>query len=233
MKTPDDSDVHKKFRKLFHGLGKLGEPYEIRLKAGVIPYCIFTPQHVPLPLRNKVKQELDMMEALGVIAKIDQPTQWCARMVVVPKKEGKLRICVDLKPLNECILHEIHPLPKVDDTLAQLYDAMVFSKLDANSGFWQIPLAKQSQQLMTFVTPFGRYHFTKLPFGISSTPEYFQKRMTSILSGLEGVQCLMDDVLMYGKEEEEHDKRLHKALERIRAAGATLNPGKCEFKKRK
>jgi len=110
------------------------------------------------------------MEAMGVIEKVSQPTPWCAGMLVVPKKSGSVRICVDLKHLNESVLREVHPIPKVDDTLAQMTGAKIFSKLDANSGFWQIPLAKQSKLLTTFVTPFGRYCFNKLPFGISSAP---------------------------------------------------------------
>ena len=140
------------------------------------------------------------MESIGVIKKIDEPTQWCAGMVVVPNKDGKISICIDLKPLNGCVLRQIHPLPRVEDTLAQLSGAKYFSKLDANSGFWQIPLAKKSQLLTTFITPFGRYHFTKMPFGISSAPEHFQKRMSTILCGLEGVLCLMDDILVFGSD---------------------------------
>ena len=225
------NDYRKQFPSLFKGLGNLGEPFEICLKTGAVPHCIFTPRHVPLPLRDKVKQELDRMESTGVIKKIDEPTSWCAGMVVVPKKEGKIRICVDLKPLNECVLREIHPLPKVDETLAQLSGAKLFSKLDANSGFWQIPLAKNSQQLTTFITPYGRYHFTEMPFGISSAPEHFQKRMSKILSGLNGVLCLMDDILVFGCNEREHNERLTAVLERIDSAGATLNPEKCEFRK--
>ena len=93
------------------------------------------------------------MESIGVISKVDEPTPWCAGMVVVPKKAGAIRICVDLKPLNVNVLREVHPLPKVDETLAQLTGTKVFSKLDANSGFWQIPLAKKSQHLTTFITP--------------------------------------------------------------------------------
>ena len=99
---------------------------------------------------------------------------------------------VDLKPLNENVLRETHPLPGVDETLAQLTGVTVMSKLDANSGLWQIPLAQESRELTTFITPFGRYCFNKLPFGISSTPERFQKRMSTILEGLAGVLCLMD-----------------------------------------
>ena len=91
------------------------------------------------------------MESLGVISKVDKPTQWCAGMVVGPKKNGKVCICVDLKPLNENVLREVHPMPKFDETLAQLTGAKVFSKLDANSGFWQIPLSESSRPLTTFI----------------------------------------------------------------------------------
>ena len=143
------------------------------------------------------------MEKLGVISKVDKPTLWCAGMVVVPKKSGDVCICVDLKPLNEYVLRETHPLPGVDETLAQLTGATVMSKLDANSGFWQTPLAQDSRELTIFITPFERYCFNKLPFGILSAPEHFQKRMSTVLEGLSGVLCLMDDVLIFGKHQNE------------------------------
>lgn len=152
-------------------------------------------------------------------------------MVVVPMKSGAIRICVDLKPLNQGVFRGVHPLPKVDNTLAQLTGAKLFTKLYANSGFWQIPLSPSSCLLTTFITPSGRYCFNKLPFGISSAPELFQKQMNSILHGLDGVLCLIDDVLAFGRDREEHDQRLFAALERIAAAGATLNPEKCEFRR--
>ena len=129
------------------------------------------------------------------------------------------------------MLREVHPLPKVDETLAQLSGAKLFSKLDANSGFWKIPLSQNLQHLTTFITPFGRYWFNKLPFGISSAPEHFQKRMSAILSGLDGVVCQMDDVLVHGRDATEHDARLMRALEQIKKAGVTLNKDKCQFGK--
>ena len=139
------------------------------------------------------------MESMGVISKVEVPTPWCAGMVVVPKRSGEVRICVDLKFLNESVLREVHPLPKVETTLSQLSGATVFSKIDANSGFWQIPLDTESRLLTTFLTPFGRYCFNKLPFGISSAPEHFQRCITKILVGIPGVICHIDDVLILAK----------------------------------
>ena len=168
-----------------------------------------------------------------MISKVSEPTPWCAGMVVVPKKSGSVRICVDLKPLNQSVLREVHPLPKVDETLAQLAGAKIFSKLDANSGFWQIPLSQPSRLLTTFITPMGRYSFNKLPFGISGAPEHFQRRMSELLTGLQGVLCQMDDILVFGKDQAEHDQRLEAVLRRIEDASVTLNPQKCEFNKDK
>lgn len=142
--TSSKETIFEQYPSVFNGLGNMGEEYEIQLQPGAKPYALYTPRNVPLPLRPKVQQELDRMESLGVISKIDKPTEWCAGMVVVPKKNGALRICVDLKPLNENVLREIHPLPKVDETLAQLHGAKVFSKLDANAAFGKF-LSPKSQ----------------------------------------------------------------------------------------
>ena len=171
------------------------------------------------------------MESLGVISRVDQQTPWCAGIVVMPKKNGDIRICVNLKPLNCNVLREVHPLPTVDETLAQLSGACMFSKLDANSGFWRIPLTVSSKLLTTFLTHNGRYCFNKLPFGISSAPEHYQKRKGKILQNLPGVLCHMDDVLVFGRDTQEHDMQLEKVLQQIQAAGAKLNQEKCQFRK--
>ena len=139
---------------MFQGLGTLDEPYHIKLKVNATPFALFTARHVPLPvLLNKVKEHLANMEATGVISRVEVPTDCCAGMVVVPKKNDDVRICVDLKPLNEAVLRVTHPLSKVVPILALLSGAQVFSKLDANSGFWQIPLSEEWRLLTTFITP--------------------------------------------------------------------------------
>eukprot|EP00731_Ephydatia_muelleri_P028828 Em0020g472a len=228
-----EDTIRQKYPKLFTGLGNMGVEYSIKLRPNAKPYALSTPRNIPLPLRSKVKEELTKMEKSGVISRVEGPTEWCAGMVVVPKKQSdSVRICVDLKPLNESVLRENYPLPKIDETLAQLSGASVFSKLDANSGFWQISLAKDCRPLTTFITPFGRYFFNKLPFGISSASELFQRRMSEILDGLDGVLCQIDDILIFGNNQHQHDIRLMAALDRIEKAGVTLNPTKCVFSRR-
>ena len=125
------------------------------------------------------------MKNLGVISKIDEPTDWCAGMVVVPKEDGRVRICVDLTQLNQSVCRERHILPLVEQTLAQIGGAKHFSKLDANSGFWQIELDPETAKFTTFITPVGRFYFNRLLFGITSAPDHFQRRMTEILCDIE------------------------------------------------
>ena len=120
-------------------------------------------------------------------------------------------------------------IPAVDHVLAQLREAIIFSHIVANSGFWHIPLAKASALLTTFITPFGRFCFNRLPFGITSAPEVFQLKMQQILSGLPGVVCMMDDCLVFGTTQSEHDERLRNVLKRLVDARVTLNADKCKF----
>ena len=144
-------------------------------------------------------------------------------MVVVPKPNNTVRICVDLTHLNKNVCRERHPLPAVEQMLAQLAGARVFSKLDANSGFWQIPLSQESAWLTTFITPFRRYCFHCLPFGITLAPEHFRRHMSDLLSDLDGVVCMIDDILVHGRTVKEHDKHLVGVLHRLEQPGTRRN----------
>ena len=154
---------------------------------------------------------------------------------VIPKRNSEtVRICVDFHPLNECVLREVHPLPKVEKTLAQLSGATVFSKVDANRGFWQIPLAKHSRPYTTFITPFvGRYCFNKLPFGISSAPEHFQKQMNNILRGMAGVLCHMDRCPNFWEHSRRIRQQAPQSLTKAQSHGVTLNKQKYEFSRKR
>ena len=147
----------------------------------------------------------------------------------MPKPNGDVRICVDLTKLRVSVCRERHLIPAVDEILAQLSGAKVFTKLDANSGFWQIKLAEESALLTTLITPCGRYCFNRVPFGITSAPEYFQKRMSHILAGLPGIVCMIDDTLVYGGTQEEHDRNLKAVIHSIKEEGGTVNCEKCTF----
>ena len=222
--------IQSRYPTLFSGLGQMkGQQYDIKLTEAATPFAINVPRQVPIPLRQKTKQELQRMEQNGVISRVDEPTEWCAPMVVTPKSNGKVRVCVDLTQLNRYVKRENHPLPTTETTFAKLAGAKFFSRLDANSGFWQIKLSERSRPLTTFITPWGRYCFNVLPFGISSGSEKFQKCMSQILEGLDGVECNIDDILVYGTTHKEHDQRLDAVLRRLSNANVTLNAEKCEF----
>lgn len=128
----------------------------IRHQEDAKPYALSLPQCVPLPLHNKVKEELQRMEKMDMIMPIKEATNWCAGMVVAPKPKGKIRICSDMTYLNEYICRERHILPAVDETLAKVAGATVFIKLDATARFWQVPLHSKSVPLTTFITPFTK-----------------------------------------------------------------------------
>lgn len=229
-----DMDTLKSaYPKLCSGLGMIQQPYTIKLKPGAVPVSLKAPRRIPLPLLDKVRAELHRMEDLGVISRVEEPTDWCAGLVVVPKKDNKVRLCVDLTGLNQYVCREKYILPSVEQSLGQLAGAKVFSKLDANMGFWQIPLTEASAKYTTFITPFGRFHFNRLPFGIASATEHFQCRMAEVIEGLEGVICHVDDLLVWGQNQEQHDLRLHAVLQRLEDAGITLNTEKCDLSKGK
>ncbi|RXN04213.1 Retrovirus-related Pol poly from transposon [Labeo rohita] len=202
-------------------------PVRIKLKADAVPYAVTTARRVSVPLLPKVKAELERMVKGGVIEEITEPTEWCAPMVPVPRKSGQVRICVGLNRLNQAVERERYILPTLDDILPQMAGATMFSLLDAESGFWQIPLERESAKLTTFITPFGRYFFHRLPFGISSAPEIFQREMNNLLRDHEGTAAYMDDIIVYGETQEVHDRRLQRVLKTLSDAGLKLNEDKC------
>ena len=168
------------------------------------------------------------MERMNVIRRVDEPTEWVNALVVIEKpKTKKLRICLDPRPLNKAILREHFQLPTIEDITSRLTGTRIFLKLDANCGYWQIPLNTDSQLLTTFNSPFGRYCFQRMPFGIKSAQEVFQKRISQVFGDLPGVKTDIDDILVWGTTKAEHDERLKAVLRRCETT--TLNEEKCKF----
>ena len=208
------------------------KPVKISLKEDAIPHCTNVSRRIALPLYGKVREEIDRMSNMGVISKITEPTDWCAPMVPVPKPNGKLRLCVDLKKLNQSVKRELYILPTVEDIAHKLLGATVFSTLDCSSSFWQLPLDKESAKLTTFISPFGRYHFNRVPYGLSSATEILQKRLSELLENVDGVFVDIDDLLVFGCNTAEHDKYLAQVLRIIHDAGLKLNKSKCKFRQK-
>ncbi len=207
-------------------------PVDISLRDNAEPYNVGTPRTVPIPLKPKVADELDMMERSGVIKRVTEPTDWCSPMSVVPKKNGSVRLCVDLRKLNKAVKRESYTLPTFDDILPNLAGSKYYSILDASRGYWQIPLSENSSKLTTFITDQGRYQFVRLPYGICNASEIFQRKMTELLEGIEGVECYQDDIIVYAENEIQHDARLTEVLKVIEASGLKLNREKCLFKQK-
>ena len=208
-----------------------GPPVNIELTDDARPFNHYTAHRVPLHLQDRVKAELDRMVALNIITPVTTPTDWCSPMVAVLKRNGQVRLCVDLRRLNQCVKRAHYQLPTIDDTLGKLAGAKYFSTLDTTSGFWQVPLSPKSAPLTTFITPFGRFHFNRLPFGITSAPEIFQQRLSAILSAIPNVTVFIDDILIFGRSRQEHDDTLHAVKSALNAAGVTLNAAKSQIGK--
>ena len=162
----------QKYPQVFsEGVGRLESEYHIRRLDSQIDPVQHAPRRVPVALRERLRETLEELVQQDILALVTQPTEWISSMVIVPKKDGKLRICLDLKDLNRAIQREHYPLPTIEEIATRLHGARVFTVLDVRHGFWHIPLDEVPSLLTTFNTPFGRYRW---PFGISSAPEVFQ-----------------------------------------------------------
>ena len=186
-------------------------------------------RRLPPALLPKVEATIAEMKKNGVIEEIHTPTDFCAPAVVVYKKSGDIRLCADFRQLNRFIKREQFQTPTFEELAVRMKSPRFFSKLDCRNGFWAIPVAEHSQNLLSFSTPFGRFRYRRVPFGISSAPEVFTKVMTSLLSGLNNVMAYVDDVILWAETIQEHDKLLTEVLQRIDDAGLALNREKCIF----
>ena len=155
------------------------------------------PRRIAITLHQEVKNKLLELEQKSIVVKETEPTDWISSMVVVAKP-GKIRLCLDPKDLNNAVKRPKYQMPTLEEMLPKLNNAKVFSTLDAKDGFYQISLDEGSSKLTTFWTPFGRYRYLRMPFGISSAPEEFEAKLHERLGGIDGVEILRDDILVVG-----------------------------------
>ncbi|KAK7939091.1 hypothetical protein WMY93_002417 [Mugilogobius chulae] len=222
------SDIVKKYSDVFHGVGCLPNTYKIQLKDNAEP-VIHPARKVPVALKERLRKELQTLIEKGIIRKVEEPTDWVNSLVIVEKKNGDLRLCIDPRDLNKWIKREHFKLPTKSDITSAMAGARYFSKLDASSGFYQIKLDEESAKLCTFNTPFGRHCFLRMPFGIASAPEVFHRTVQQIFDGMEGVGVFLDDVVIWGTTQAEHDERLAKVMLKAKQSGLKLNRQKCQF----
>ena len=180
-------------------------------------------------VRKIVKQQIDKMLDAGVI----EPAhgEWASPVVLAPKKDGTLRFCVDYRKLNAKTIADAYPLPRMDDCIDSLGDATIFSTLDCNSGYWQIPVASEDRDKTTFTTFLGTYRYLRMPFGLKNAPATFQRALDIILSGVRWQACLvyLDDVIVFSKTLGDHIAHLDLVLSLLRHAGVSLKLSKCSF----
>ncbi|CAK1599862.1 unnamed protein product [Parnassius mnemosyne] len=206
-------------------------------KTGLVQHKINTGQELPIrqrPRRLPVAREKEvetMIEGMvkdGVIELSSSP--WCSPVVLVKKKDGSMRFCVDYRRLNDITKKDSYPLPRIDDTLDMLTGVKRFSTLDLKSGYWQVEIDPKDKEKTAFSTGKGLWQFKVMPFGLCNAPATFERLMELVLTGLIGDACLvyLDDIIIVGRTFEEHLQNLERVLPKIQSANK-LSPKKCSL----
>ena len=182
------------------------------------------------PQENEVvRQEIDKMLGAGIIRKSKSP--WASPVLVVPKPDGSPRFCIDYRRLNSITKKDVYPLPRIDEALDTLGGALYFSALDLKAGYWQIPLSDSDAEKTAFITKFGLFEFTRLPFGLCGAPAIFQRLMDETLGDLlwKTVIVYLDDIIIFTATFEEHLTVLAEVIDLLFDAGLRVSPTKSDF----
>ena len=168
------------------------------------------------------------MLEIGVIQASTSP--WASPLVMVDKKDGGIRLCVDYRKVNKVSKFDAYPMPKVEEILEEVGPAKIISTLDLAQGYWQVPMAAESQEVTAFITPYGLYEFTVMPFGLHNAPATFQRMMNEVLRDCSGFsRACIDDVVVFSPTWEEHLSHLRTVLTCLQHASLTLKLCKCQF----
>ena len=224
-------NILDKHKSVFNGLGKLrGTTVKLDIDKTKTPKA--QPQRrIPYHIREKVKTALQQLEKEDVIERVpeDEATPWVQPIVAVPKKDGNVRISVDMRLPNEAIKRVRHPIPTVNDISVELNGAKYFTKLDLTQAYHQLVLDEQSRYITTFSTHIGLFRYKRLNYGTNASAEIFQYVLQRELQGLHGVRNIADDIIVFGKTRAEHDANLDNCLRRLKSKGLKLNRDKCVF----
>ena len=187
-------------------------------------------RRIPPQMYDEVKTRLQEMLDLGAIRPSNSP--WASAIVLVRKKDGRLRFCIDLRKLNNRTVKDAYSLPRIESILDSLGGAQIFSTLDLKTGYWQVEMAEECKAYTAFTCgPFGFYECDTMPFGATNAPATFQRLMHDCLGELNMNWCIvyLDDIIIFSDTKEEHLKRLEAVFQKLCAAGLKLKPSKCFF----
>ena len=189
-----------------------------------------SPRRIPLYKRDVIEEQVKNLEQQGFIEKSDSP--YSAQTVLVKKKDGNWRMCVDYRKLNEKTVKDAYPLPRVEDNLDSLSGASLFSTLDCNMAYHQIEVDERDKMKTAFATPTGGlYHYITMPFGLCNAPATFQRVAEKALEGLQWKVAVLylDDIIVYSHDFDSHIRNLETVLDRLISSGLRLKPAKCRF----
>ena len=235
----DRENLHALLRRYKHCFA--GSEYDLG-KTNLVEHVIDTGDALPIsqpPRRSAFKERALIQEQVndmldkGVIEPAQGP--WASPVVLVMKKNGKWRFCVDYRRLNAVTKKDVYPLPRIDDALSRLQGATIFSSLDLQAGYWQVPIRPEDREKTAFITPDGLYQFKVMGFGLASAPNTFQRLMDMVLAGVKWSVCMayMDDMIPYANGHQQHLERLEIVLQRVEQSKMKLNLDKCWFGFRK
>ena len=186
-------------------------------------------RRLPVCCKEVVQWEVSKMLENGVIRRSTSP--WSSPIVLVQKRDGSWRFCIDFRRVNAVTHKDAYPLPRIDSTLDSLSGAQFFLTLDLASGYWQVEVAEEDKEKTAFSSPQGHFEFNVMPFGLTNAPATFQRLMECTLAGLTPEECLiyLDDVIVYSSTFDDHLERLKRVFQRLQQAGLRLKPEKCHF----
>ena len=221
--------LQEKYPEVFSGVGKLKDrAVQLHIDPNVRPVAQLI-RRTPFSLRPKVEEKIQELTDLDIKEPAQGPTPWVNPVVVVPKSGEDIRLCIDMRRANEAILRARHPIPTVEEIRQSMNGSKVFSKLDLKWGYHQLELTPDSREITTFVTHCELFRYKRLLFGVSSASEQYQYEIQTALAGIDGQANISDDIIVYGKDKEEHDARLERVIKRLGERGLTLNAAKCQF----
>ncbi|BES91778.1 Reverse transcriptase (RNA-dependent DNA polymerase) [Nesidiocoris tenuis] len=232
----DSKAIIEQYNDVFSGIGCLEGECHLNVSPSFKPIKQ-TPRRVPVPLREELRQKLEELVSKQIIKKEAGPTHWISNLVIV-KSPKKFRVCLDPRPLNQALLRTEYEIPTIESIAPELKDAKIFTVVDTKDGFWNVKLSEESSYLTTFWTPFGRYRWLRLPFGIKVATDEYQRRLHEAFDGLKDIIIVQDDILILGRgvtdeaASANHDEALRKLLDRAREVNIKFNRDKIKLKQK-